>query len=80
MVHFKWKEIAPTDLGYVLGCLVVCVEVLQPSQPNGVIQARSVYLTLQLGRLNSLSSTTVLCPFFPQKLTTALLESAEGRE
>ena len=34
----------------------VCVEVLWPSQPNGVSQARSVYLTtLLLGRLSPLS-------------------------
>ena len=36
--------------------LFVCVEVLQPSQPNGSCQARSVYLTTRLlGRLSPLS-------------------------
>ena len=34
----------------------VCVEVLQPSQPNGSCRARSVYLTTRLlGRLCPLS-------------------------
>ena len=59
----------------------VCVEVLQPSQPNGVMSS-SVSLpnhTL-LGRLSPISGEPVLCTFFRQKLTTALLESAEGRE
>ena len=59
--------------------LFVCVEVLQPSQPNGVMW--SVYLTtLLLGRLSPLSGKPELCTFLRQKLTTALLESAEGRE
>ena len=44
---------------------IVCVEVLQPSQPSGVMS----------------SMVPVLCTFFCQKLTpTALLDSAEGRE
>ena len=43
----------------------------------GSCRARSVYLTtLLLGRLSPLSGYPVLCTFFRQKLTTALLESA----
>ena len=52
-----------------------------PVNPVGSCRARSVYLTtLLLGRLSPLSGLPVLCTFFRQKLTTALLESAEGRE
>ena len=59
----------------------VCVEVLRPSQPNGVMSSAVVYLTTRLlGRLSPLSGLPVLGIFFRQKLTTALLESAEGRE
>ena len=76
------------DSSQVSGQLVFCfrslfvyVEVLRPSQPNGSCRARSVYLTTRLlGRLSPLSGLPVLCTFFRQKLTTALLESAEGRE
>ena len=58
-------------------CLMfVCVDVLQPSQPSGVMLS-AVSL---LGRLSHLSSLPVLCTFFRQKLSTALLESVEGRE
>ena len=47
----------------------------------GLYQAWSVYLTtLLLGRLSPLRGKPVLCTFFCQKLTTALLESVEGRE
>ena len=49
--------------------LFVCVEVLRPSQPNGVMSSAV-----------SLPNNIVLCTFFRQKLTTAVLESAEGRE
>ena len=42
-----------------------------PVNPIGSCRARSVFLTTRL---------PVLCTFFRQKLTTALLESAEGRE
>ena len=60
-------------------CHFVCVEVLRPNQPNGSCRARSVYLiTLLLD--SPLSGCPVLCTFFRQKLTTALLESAEGGE
>ena len=52
-----------------------------PVNPMGSCRARSVYLTTHLlGRLSPLSGSPVLCTFFRQKLTTALLESAEGRE
>ena len=52
-----------------------------PVNPIGSCRARSVYLTTHLlGRLSPLSGYPVLCIFFRQKLTTALLESAEGRE
>ena len=52
-----------------------------PVNPVGSCRVRSVYLiTRLLGRLNPLSGSSVLCTFFRQKLTTALLELAEGRE
>ena len=52
-----------------------------PVNPVGSCRARSVSLTTRLlGRLSPLSGSPVLCTFFHQKLTTALLESAEGRE
>ena len=62
----------------------LCLFVLRfygPVNPMGSCRARSVYLTTHLlGRLSPLSGLPVLCTFFRQKLTTALLESAEGRE
>ena len=64
--------------------LHACLFVLRfygPVNPMGSCRAWSVYLTTHLlGRLSPLSSSPVLCTFFRQKLTTALLESAEGRE
>ena len=52
-----------------------------PVNPLGSCQAWSVYLTkCLLGRLSPLISLPVLCTFFSQKLTTALLESVERRE
>ena len=52
-----------------------------PVNPVGSCQMWSVYLTiLLLGRLSPLSGQPILCTFLRQKLTTALLESAEGRE
>ena len=46
-----------------------------------VILSRSVYLTTPfLGRLSPLSDPQYLCTFLNQKLTAALLESAEGGE
>ena len=62
----------------VLVCLT-CV--YGPVNPMGSCRARSVYVTtLLLDRVSPLSGKPVLCTFFRQKLTTALLESAEGRE
>ena len=62
----------------------LCLFVLRfygPVNPTGSCRARSVYLTTPLlGRLSPLSGSPVLCTFFRQKLTTALLESAEGRD
>ena len=61
-----------------------CLFVLRfygPVNPMGLCRTRSVYLTtLSLGKLSPLSGEPVLCTFFCQKLTTALLESTEGRE
>ena len=52
-----------------------------PVNPMGSCRARSIYLTTRLlGRLSPLSGLPVLCTFFRQKLTTALLELAEGRK
>ena len=62
----------------------MCLFVLRfygPVNSMGSCRARSVYLTTRLlGRLSPLSGSPVLCTFFRQKLTTALLESAEGRD
>ena len=64
--------------------LFVCLFVLRfygPVNPMGSCRARSVYLTTRLlGRFSPLSGYPVLCTFFRQKLTTSLLESADGRE
>ena len=69
---------------YILVFEAVCLFVLRfygPVNPMGSCRAWSVYLTTHLlGRLSLLSGLPVLCTFFCQKLTTALLESAEGRE
>ena len=69
---------------FLLELSVVCLFVLRfygPVNPMGSCGARSVYLTTRLlGRLSPLSGLPVLCTFFCQKLTTALLESAEGSE
>ena len=63
---------------------ILCLFVLRfygPVKPVGSCRVRSVYLTTRLlGSLSPLSGLPVLCTFFRQKLTTALLESAEGRE
>ena len=60
----------------------LCLFVLRfygPVIPLGSCRARSVYVTTRLlGRLSPLSGKPVLCTFFHQKLTTALLESAKG--
>ena len=57
--------------GYIL---FVCVEVLQPSQPNGVMLSAVSLPNQSSKRLTSI--VHILC----QKLTTALLETAKGRE
>ena len=63
-------------------CVCVCLFVSRfygPVNPMGSCRARSVYLTTRLlGRLSPQS--VLLCTFFRQKLTPALLESAEGRK
>ena len=52
-----------------------------PANLMGSCRVWSVYLnTSLLGRLSPLSGWPVLCTFFCQKLTTALLEKAEERE
>ena len=52
-------------------CLFVCVEVLQSSQPNGVM-SNAVSLPN-----HTFTGQAVLCTFFRQKLTITLLESAK---
>ena len=59
----------------------VCVEVLQPSQPNGVMSNTNSLPNHTFNEQAKPSKRlTVLCTFYLQKLTTAFLESAEGRE
>ena len=61
--------------------LFVCVEVLQPSEPIGVILSSIIlpgYTFSWAGLV--LAVKQYLCTFFHQKLTTALLESVEERE
>ena len=78
---FSW------EITFVCFCLHYCTSVLLvlrfygPVNPMGSSRARSIYLTTRLlDRLSPLSGLPVLCTFFRQKLTTALLESLEGRE
>ena len=62
-------------------CLIVCVEVLQPSQPNGVMSsAVSLPNHTFTGQALSSKRLTSIVHIVSPKLTTALLESAEGRE
>ena len=69
------------DLTKHVSLLLFVLRFYGPVNPMGLCRARSVYLTTRLlGRLSPLSGSPVLCTFFRQKLTTALLESAEGRE
>ena len=59
----------------------VCVEVLQPSQPNGVmLSAVSLPNHTFTGQALSSKQLTSIVHILSQKLTTALLESVEGRE
>ena len=65
-----WHEFFPDWCLFVLS--FYC-----PVNPMGSCQMLSVYLTtLLLGRLHSVSGLPVLCTFFCQKLTTALLDTA----
>ena len=51
----EWTAFISTKLFSYLHVLFVCVEVLRPSQPNGVMSS-AVYLTTRLqGRLSPLS-------------------------
>ena len=62
-------------------CILFVLRFYGSVNPVESCRARSVYLTTRLlGRLSPLSGLPVLCIFFCQKLTNALLESAEGRE
>ena len=62
-------------------CVLFVLRFYCPVNPMWSCRARSVYLTSHLlGRFSPLSGSPVLCTFFRQKQTTALLESAEGRE
>ena len=64
---------------FLLFCFVL--RFYGPVNPMGSYLAWSVYLnTLLLDRFIPLIGNPVLCTFLRQKLTTALLESAEGRE
>ena len=62
-------------------CDFVCVEVLLPSQPNGVMSSAVSLLNHTFtGQAWSSKRLTSIVHILRQKLTTALLESAEGRE
>ena len=74
-VEKNWTFFLISPWKHLLWVLIsfVCVEVLQPSQPNGVMSSMvSLPTTLLLGRLSPLSGWPVLCTFFYQKLITAL--------
>ena len=62
--------------------IFVCVEVLRPSQPNGVMSSAvslpNHTFTGQLTKQLTKRLTSIVQ--FHQKLTIALLESVEGRE
>ena len=90
-----WSEfflLVKQVLLYVLSCVgwfiilnnPFCLFLLRfhgPVNPTGSCRARSVYLTkLLLDRLSPLRGLLLLCTFFHQKRTTALLESAEGND
>ena len=60
-------------------CLFVCVEVLWPSQPNGVMSSEvSLSKHTFTGQTLSSKQLTSIVHFLSPE--TALLESAEGRE
>ena len=69
------------EVPHLTEALLMGLFVLRFYGPVNPMGSRSVYLTTRLlGRLSPLSGSPVLCTFFRQKLTTALLESVEGRE
>ena len=77
----KFDEICPLAIPNQIPTILFVLRFYGPVNPMGSCPVRSVYLTtLLLGRLSPPSGKPVLCTFFCQKLTTALLESAEGRE
>ena len=59
-----------------------CVEVLRPSQPIRVISSAVSLPNHTIGWTGLVLEAVnqFLCTFFRQKLTTALLESGEGRK
>ena len=66
---------------YFNDCLFVCVEVLRPSQPNGVmLSAVSLPNHMFTGQAWSSKRLTSIVHILSQEPTIALLESAEGRE
>ena len=70
----------PKDVPVIERFFLFVLRFYGPVNPMGSYRARSVYLaTRLLGRLSPLSGQPVLCTFFRQKLTTAFLESAEGK-
>ena len=64
-------------------CIIVTEKGVQCISLNGTTYAATTLVFNEdcvLGKLSPLSGYPVLYTFFRQKLTTALLESAEGRE
>ena len=74
-IHFQGRQLLQ------LFCPLVCVEVLQQGQPNGVMSS-----TLSLpnhtftGQAQSSKRLTIIVHVLCQKLTTALFESVEGND
>ena len=67
-----WKQEAQNNL---------CVEVLWPTQPNGVmLSTNSLPNHTFTGQAKSSKWLTSIVHILRKKLTTALFESAEGRE
>ena len=62
-------------------CHFVCVEVLRPIQPIGVMLSMvSLPNHMFTGQVSPVRPQPALCTLFCHKLTTAPFESAEGRE
>ena len=59
--------------------LFVCVEVLQPSQPSGVMSSTVPNHTFT-GQAESSKRLSSIVHIISLELTTTLLESVEGRE